>query len=59
MLIGFTNDSGPVKTNPSYVRITLDKNDHYPEINSEGIMILRTANSRVPPHLSASGTPAA
>ena len=42
ILIGFINDSGrPVKIDPSYVRITLDRNDHYPEINSEGIMTLR------------------
>ena len=42
ILIGFINDSGrPVKIDPSYVRIILDRNDHYPEINSEGIMTLR------------------
>ena len=42
ILIGFINDSGrPVKIESEYVRITLDRNDHYPEISVEGVMTLR------------------
>ena len=32
---------------PKYVSITLDKNDHYPEINKEGIMLLRRESTPI------------
>ena len=42
LLIGFINDGGrPVEIDSKYINITLDKNDHYPEKNEEGIMYLR------------------
>ena len=48
ILIGFINDSGrPVKIDPTYLKITLDRNDHYPEINSEGIMTLRRESTPI------------
>ena len=48
ILIGFINDSGrPVKIDPKFVKITLDRNDHYPEINDEGIMKLRRESTSI------------
>ena len=47
-LIGFINYGGrPVMIDPKYVSITLDKNDHYPEINKEGIMLLRRESTPI------------
>ena len=48
ILIGFINDSGrPVKIEPQYLRIILDRNDHYPEINLEGVMTLRRESTSI------------
>ncbi len=48
ILIGFINDSGrPVKIESEYVRITLDRNDHYPEISVEGVMTLRRESTSI------------
>ena len=42
ILIGFINNSGhPIKIDPSYVNITLEKKEYYPELNKEEKMILR------------------
>ena len=38
ILIGFVNDGGrPVTIDPKYISITLDKNDHYPDKDKEGV----------------------
>ena len=48
LLIGFINDGGrPVEIDPKYINITLDKNDHYPEKNKEGIMHLRRESTSI------------
>ena len=48
LLIGFINDGGrPVEIDPKYIKITLDKNDHYPEKNKEGIMHLRRESTSI------------
>ena len=48
ILIGFVNDGGvPVTIDPKYMSITLDKNDHYPEKNNEGIMHLRRESTPI------------
>ncbi len=48
LLIGFINDGGrPVEIDPKYIKITLDKNDHYPEKNKEGIMKLRRESTSI------------
>jgi hypothetical protein len=48
LLIGFVNDGGrPVAIDPRYIRISFDKNDHYPEINKEGIMFLRRESTPI------------
>ena len=42
ILIGFMNNLGhPIKIDPSFINITLEKNEYYPELNQEKKMILR------------------
>ena len=41
-LVGYVNNEGrPVEIDPTYLTITLDKNDHYPERNEKGIVDVR------------------
>ena len=41
-LVGYVNNEGrAVEIDPSYLTITLDKNDHYPEKNENGIVDVR------------------
>ena len=41
-LVGYVNNEGrAVEIDPSYLTITLDKNDHYPEKNEKGIIDVR------------------
>ena len=48
LLIGFINDGGrPVEIDSKYIKITLDKNDHYPDKNKEGIMYLRRESTSI------------
>ena len=48
ILIGFINDGGrPIKIDSSYLSIILDKNEHYPEINNEGIMKLKRISTSI------------
>ena len=48
ILIGFINDGGrPIKIDSSYLSIILDKNEHYPEINKEGIMKLKRISTSI------------
>ena len=48
ILIGFVNDGGrPVTIDPKYLSITLDKNDHYPDKDKEGVMYLRRESKSI------------
>ena len=48
ILIGFINDGGrPIKIDSTYLSIILDKNEHYPEINEEGIMKLKRISTSI------------
>ena len=48
LLIGFINDGGrPIKLDPKYISITLDKNDHYSETNEDGIKFLRRESKSI------------
>jgi hypothetical protein len=48
ILIGFINDGGrPIKIDSTYLSIILDKNEHYPEINKEGIMKLKRISTSI------------
>ena len=48
ILIGFINDGGrPVTIDPKYISITLDKNDHYPDKDKEGVMYLRRESKSI------------
>ena len=41
-LVGYVNNKGrPVEIDPTYLTITLDKNDHYPERNDKGTVDVR------------------
>ena len=41
-LVGYVNNEGrAVEIDPSYLTITLDKNDHYPEKNEKGVIDVR------------------
>ena len=47
-LIGYVNNEGrAVKIDPSYLKITLDKNDHYPDKNENGIIDLRRESTPI------------
>ena len=48
LLIGFINDGGrPLKIDETYLEIILDKNDHYPEKDENGIMKLKRISKRI------------
>ena len=47
-LVGYVNNEGrAVEIDPSYLTITLDKNDHYPEKNENGIVDVRRESRNI------------
>ena len=41
ILIGFFKNGEPIEIDSTYIKITLDKNDHYPDKDKDGIINIR------------------
>ena len=47
ILIGYYHNGRPIEINAKYIRISLDKNDHYPDKDEDGIINIRRESTSI------------